>query len=42
LNITTKEQLLGIISKYVPLKLLGERQIRFIQYLGKDLGYDWE
>ena len=42
LNISTKEQLLDIISAYIPRTLLGERQRRFIRYLGKDLGYDWE
>ncbi|NLY70598.1 MAG: ABC transporter substrate-binding protein [Clostridiales bacterium] len=42
LNITTKTELLNIISDYIPLTLLGERQINFIKYLGKDLGYDWE
>lgn len=42
LNITTKEQLMDIVSQYVPIKLLGERQMNFIKYLGEDLGYDWE
>lgn len=42
LNIKEKDELLRTISDYVPLKLLGERQIRFIKYLGDDLGYDWE
>lgn len=42
LNITTKSDLLAIVADYIPLKLLGERQINFIKYLGKDLGYDWE
>lgn len=42
LNVTTKDELLAIISKYVPLTLLGERQVTFIRYLGKDLGYDWK
>jgi len=42
LNITTKGKLLETFSKYVPLTLLGERQVNFIKYLGKDLGYDWE
>ncbi|MCK9268294.1 MAG: hypothetical protein M0P14_06260, partial [Alkaliphilus sp.] len=42
LGITTRTELLGIISDYIPLTLLGERQINFIKYLGKDLGYDWE
>lgn len=42
LNITTKKQLLNIVSKYIPIKLLGERQRNFIRYLGEDLGYDWE
>ena len=42
LNVTTKNELIDIVSAYVPLRLLGERQISFIKYLGKDLGYDWE
>src|SRR6056297_2885270 len=41
-NIDTKEELLNICSKYIPLDLIGERQMKFIQYLGKDLGYDWK
>lgn len=42
LNVTTKKRLLEIFAKYIPLTLIGERQINFIKYLGKDLGYDWE
>lgn len=42
LNITTKDKLINIISKYIPLTVLGERQINFIKYLGDDLGYDWK
>jgi len=42
LGLTTKQQLLEIIKKYIPLTLLGERQACFIKYLGDDLGYDWE
>ena len=42
LNIRTKEELLKVVEKYLPLTLIGERQIRFIKYLGEDLGYDWE
>lgn len=42
LNITSKEQLLGIFKEYVPLSLLGERQRTIIEYLGEDLGYDWK
>lgn len=42
LNITTKESLLNTISVYLPLKLLGERQMNFIMYIGRDLGYDWK
>ena len=42
LNVTTKNELIDIVSAYVPLRLLGERQMTFIKYLGKDLGYDWE
>lgn len=42
LRITTKDKLMELISTYIPLKILGERQINFIKYLGKDLGYDWK
>ena len=42
LNIKTKKELLNICSKYIPLDLINERQMKFIQYLGKDLGYDWK
>lgn len=42
LNINTKEELLSVVEKYLPLSLIGERQIRFIKYLGDDLGYDWK
>ena len=42
LGITTKAQLLAVISDYVPRTLLGERQINFIKYLGEDLVYDWQ
>ncbi|MDC3417062.1 DUF6036 family nucleotidyltransferase [Aquibacillus salsiterrae] len=42
LGITTKTELLSIFNNYLPLTLVGERQINFIKYLGKDLGYDWE
>ncbi len=42
LNIRTKEELLNTVEKYLPLTLIGERQIRFIKYLGEDLGHDWE
>ena len=42
LKIITKEGLLAVVSQYAPLSLLGERQIRFIKYLGEDLGYDWQ
>jgi len=42
LNVTTKNELIDVVSAYVPLRLLGERQMTFIKYLGKDLGYDWE
>lgn len=42
LNIVTKTGLLNIFSEYLPLTLIGERQINFIKYLGEDLGYDWE
>ncbi len=42
LGIATKEELLATISVYVPRTLLGERQLNFIKYLGKDLGHDWQ
>ena len=42
LNVTAKNRLMDIVSAYVPLRLLGERQMTFIKHLGKDLGYDWE
>ncbi|NNA37686.1 ABC transporter substrate-binding protein, partial [Pseudomonas lundensis] len=42
LNITTKEKLLDICSGYIYLTLIGERQRKFIEYLGEDLGYDWK
>ena len=42
LNIRTREELLKVVEKYLPLTLIGERQIRFIKYLGEDLGYDWK
>lgn len=41
LKITTKAQLVDLVGNYVPMILLGQRQINFIKYLGKDLGYDW-
>lgn len=42
LHIATKDNLLDVVSKYIPLTLIGERQANFIKYLGKDLGYDWQ
>ncbi|NLC03040.1 MAG: hypothetical protein GX787_02020 [Tissierellia bacterium] len=42
LNIRTREELLNVVERYLPLSLIGERQIRFIKYLGEDLGYDWK
>lgn len=42
LRINSKDDLLNIFAKYLPLSLLGERQIRFIKYLGDDLGHDWQ
>ena len=42
LNIRTKDKLMSTISTYIPLKVIGERQINFIKYLGEDLGYDWK
>ena len=42
LNVSTREELLNVVEKYLPLTLIGERQIRFITYLGEDLGYDWK
>jgi len=41
LDVQTKEKLFEIVCKYVPRKLLKERQMVFIKYLGSDLGYDW-
>ena len=42
LNISKKEELLGVFAEYLPLTLIGERQMNFIKYLGRDMGYDWE
>lgn len=42
LNIDSKTELINIFSSYLPMKLLGEKQIKFIKFLGEDLGYDWE
>lgn len=42
LNIASKDQLMHAISPYLPATVLGERQLTFIKYLGKDLGYDWQ
>ena len=42
LSITTKDRLLDICTEYIPLTLIGIRQMNFIKYLGEDLGYDWE
>lgn len=42
LNIQTKEQLLDIVSEYISITLISERQVKFIGYLGEDLGYDWK
>lgn len=42
LEITTKKELFDTLTPFIPLKLLGERQINFIRYLGEDLGYDWQ
>lgn len=42
LNITTKKKLLDVCSEFIPLTLIGERQVNFIKYLGEDLGYDWK
>ena len=42
LNITDKAEIINIFSTYIPIEYLGERQIKFIKYLGDDLGYDWE
>ena len=42
IGITEKNQLLNIFKDFVPITLLGERQIQFIKYLGEDLGYDWK
>lgn len=42
LGIETKSQLLEVVSKFLKLSLIGERQQQFIKYLGDDLGYDWK
>lgn len=42
LSIKTKEELLRLCEEYIPLTLIGERQQKFIRYLGEDLGYDWK
>lgn len=42
LDIKSKEDLMKIVLKYIPRGLIDERQITFIKYLGKDLGYDWQ
>ncbi len=42
LNIITKNRLLDVCSEYIPLTLIGIRQMNLIKYLGEDLGYDWE
>jgi hypothetical protein len=42
LNITDKAEIINIFSTYIPIEYLGQRQIKFIKYLGDDLGYDWE
>ncbi len=42
LKVSTKAELLDVFAEYLPLTLLGERQMNFIKYLGKDLGYVWE
>lgn len=41
LRISTKEQLMETILRFIPVNALGERQISFIKCLGEDLGYDW-
>ncbi|MEN8906598.1 MAG: DUF6036 family nucleotidyltransferase [Clostridiales bacterium] len=41
LNIKNRKELLTIVSNFIDLKYIGERQNRFIEYLGDDLGYDW-
>lgn len=41
LNVSEKREVIEIFSKYFPKRLLGERQLMFIHYVGKDLGYDW-
>ncbi|MEC1640132.1 hypothetical protein P9E76_10955 [Schinkia azotoformans] len=42
LEVTSKTELINIVKDYVPLSLLGERQLNLIKYLGEDLDYDWE
>lgn len=41
LKVSEKREVIEIFSKYFPKGLLRERQLMFIHYLGKDLGYDW-
>ncbi len=42
LKVTTRERLMDIVLKYIPVTLIAERQLNFIKYLGEALGYDWE
>ncbi len=42
LNIQTRKELMDIVLDYIPVTLIGERQKKFIIYLGDDLGYDWK
>ena len=41
LNVSEIREVIEIFSIYFPKGLLGERQLMFIHYVGKDLGYDW-
>lgn len=41
LGVKQKKEVIEIFSRFFPKKLLGQRQIMFIHYVGVDLGYDW-
>ena len=42
LGIEKKLEVIDIFTEFFPKELLRERQLQFIKYLGKDLGYEWE
>ncbi len=41
LGISKKSEVIEIFVEFFPRELLRERQLRFIRYLGEDLGYEW-